>query len=264
MGASQSRNINPLEFKLLTKDEGQIALMNAERGDSYRFLCSKHKANLVARREQQYEAYGAPVEHRVVIEETLKASVKYLPRKLQDEIGEVNVVILFPSADGGMPHTRPQSTICFPFKNEYPEVETITHELWHIHQRMYPEFWQRVLKSQWDFEPYDGELPFLLEKQRRFNPDTIKSQNWIWRNTWIPVPILQNVTQPVLGDCKIWFYNVKTERVDHDIPVEVREYFGNMNMAAFEHPYEMAAYMLSGQKQYSCPAWIKIKDILNY
>jgi len=264
MGANQSRHTIPLEFILLNKEDGQTALMNAEKGDSYRFLCSKHKANLIARRDQQYEAYGAPTDYTIVIEETLKASVKYLPRKLQDEIGGVNVVILYPSADGGMPHTRPQSTICFPFKNVYPEVETITHELWHIHQRMYPEFWQRLLKSQWDFEPVDVELPDVLERQRRFNPDTLKTQNWIWRNTWIPVPVLQNITQPTLGDCKIWFYNVKTKLVDHDIPADVKNFFGNMNMAAFEHPYEMAAYMLSGGKIYSCPAYIKIKEILNH
>ena len=129
---------------------------------------------------------------------------------------------------------------------------------------MYPEFWKRLLKSQWDFEPYDGELDFLLEKQRRFNPDTLKTQNWIWRNTWIPVPILQNVTQPKLEDCKIWFYNVKTELVDHDIPNEVKEFFGDMNMAAYEHPYEMAAYMLSDIRTNNSPAFNKIKEILNH
>ena len=263
MGANQSRHTTSLELNLLTKEKAQLILMNAERDDSYRFLCNKHKANLLARRDQQYEAYGAPVDYTIVIEETLNASKRFLPRKLQDEIGDVNVIILYPSADGGMPHTRPNNTICLPFKNEFPDVETITHELWHVHQRMYPEFWKKLLKSQWDFEPIDIELPFLLEKQRRLNPDTIKTQNWIWRKKWIPVPILQNVTQPTLSDCKIWFYNIETELIDHDIPNEIKEYFGNMNMAAYEHPYEMAAYMLSSQKAYSCPAWIKMKEILN-
>lgn len=264
MGANQSRQIDPLEFSLLTKEQGQIALMNVEKGDSYRFLCNRHKANLVARKFQQYEAYGAPSEYSIVLQETLNQSKKYLARKLQDEIGKVDVIILYPSADGGMPHTRPNNTICLPFKNEYPDIETIQHELWHVHQRMYPEFWQRILKSQWDFEPYDEELPDVLEKQRRFNPDTIKTQNWIWKKKWVPVPILQNVTQPTLGDCKIWFYNIETELVDHDIPTEVKEFFGNMNMAAYEHPYEMAAYMLSSFKTHSSQAYEKMKDILNH
>lgn len=263
MGANQSRHSTPLELNLVTKENAFTNLMNAERSDSYRFLCNKHKANLIARRNQQYDAVSAPIEYRIKLEEILQESKHSLPRKLQDEIGEVNVVLLYPSADGGMPHTRPDNVICFPFMNKYPDTETITHELWHIHQRMYPEFWRRLFFSLWDFEPYEEELPALLEKQRRFNPDTLKTQNWIWRKKWIPVPIFQNVTQPTLNDVKIWFYNVETKHIDHDIPEEIREYFGNMNMSAYEHPYEMSAYMLSSKKAYSSPAWINIKEILN-
>jgi hypothetical protein len=243
-------------------------LARSEKIDRYREQCANHKANSIARRGQPYMPYNCSQDYLILLKETLEASKKHLPNKLLNELTNVAIVVVYPSTDGGMPHTRPENVICFPYGIDYPSLETIEHELWHLHQRRHPEFWEKLLATQWNFKPYNASLPPLLEKQRRLNPDTVLTPYWIWNNEWIPVPIFQNVTQPTLADCKIWFYNAKTELVDHDVPKDIANYFGRkMPMAAFEHPYEMAAYMLSlgsaGAGSQQTPAWNAIKEVLN-
>ena len=264
MGAKQS--VPTLEFIFLEQKDAADALNAAEQIDNYRTKCLNHNANTISRRGQLYNAYNYQLHYRYIMEDTLQASKKHLPNKLLNEIGQVRIVILFPSADGGMPHTRPGNIICFPCQVDTPSFETIQHELWHIHQRIYPEFWEKLLEKQWLFRPWlpSDELPLLLEKQRRYNPDTLKQPYWIWKDEWVPVPIFQNVTQPTLSECKIWWYNAKTELVSHSLPPEVASFFGSrMPAAAYEHPYEMAAYMLSLEPKEQTPAWNAMKEVLN-
>jgi hypothetical protein len=260
MGANQS--IQKLDFSIVPHGQAISDLIYAEQIDLYRRECQEDKLNAISRRGQQYSPYNYPTDYLLVLRETLNASLKYLPNKLIQELQNVNIIILYPSADGGMPHTRPNDIICFPYRADIPSLETITHELWHIHQRKYPTFWQTFFINNWHFEEWDGDLPAELEKHRRINPDTLATQNWIWQSKWVPVPVFIDASKPSLVDSKIWYHNVITGRTEHGVPEEVYEFFGRkMESAAYEHPYEMAAYMLSRVNNESSKAWIKIRSL---
>lgn len=259
MGASQSTS-QKLDFSIVPYVQANNDLAYAEQLDFYRKECMEDKLNAISRRGQQYSSYNYPTDYLLVLRETLNVSLKYLPNKLINELQNVNIIILYPSADGGMPHTRPNDIICLPYSFDQPSLETITHELWHIHQRKYPDFWQTLLKRIWQFEEWHGELPAELEKHRRLNPDTLATQNWIWQNKWVPVPVFIDASKPALSECRMWYHNVITGRTEHGVPEEVYNFFGRkIESAAYEHPYEMAAYMLSKINNEPSSAWNAIR-----
>jgi hypothetical protein len=258
MGASTSMPV--IDFSIVPFMQASPELLYAEQIDNYRKQCNEDKLNTISRRGHLYSAYNYPTDYLLVLRETLNVALKDLPNKLNRELQNVNIIILYPSADGGMPHTRPNDIICFPYTVNFPSLETITHELWHIHQRKYPDFWQLLLERAWQFKKWDGDLPAELEKHRRINPDTLATQNWIWQSKWVPVPVFIDASKPSLTECQIWYHNVITGRTEHGVPQEVYEYFGRrMESAAYEHPYEMAAYMLSRANNEPTTAWNRIK-----
>jgi hypothetical protein len=149
-----------------------------------------------------------------------------------------------PSADGGMPHTRPQNIICYPDISQLFSKTTLIHELWHIHQRNYKDLWFKTFKRL-GWVIWDGKLPDELEKARRFNPDTLDCPFWVFDSEWLPVPIFKNITQPNVSDVEIWFYNIKTHYHIKRVPGQIESYFPGLNPNAYEHPREITAYMLS-------------------
>jgi hypothetical protein len=157
MGTNQS--IQKLDFSIIPFNQASTDLIYAEQIDFYRKECNEDKLNAISRRGQIYSAYNYQTDYLLVLRETLNVALKYLPNKLISELQNINIIILYPSADGGMPHTRPNDIICFPYRVDFPSLETITHELWHIHQIKYPTFWQKFLKNNWHFEEWDGDLP---------------------------------------------------------------------------------------------------------
>lgn len=244
MGAKPST----LEFNILTSGYARARLAAAEGADFYRGSCADSRPNTAARRSHVYEAYAYPMDYQIVLEATFAAAKSRLPKRLLTDVGPVDVVVMYPSADGGMPHTRPDCLICLPYQATMPSAETIEHELWHIHQRYYPAFWATALKAAWDFEPWTGPtLPRELEDNRRYNPDTIATPLWCWRGIWVPIPIFKYPSAPDLGSTATWFYNVKTGLISHTVPPDFAAFFGEGQPAAvLEHPYETAAYMLAG------------------
>jgi hypothetical protein len=240
MGGEQSR----LTLSVLPYGHASQRLADAEAADFYMARCNESKSNLTARRGHIYAAYNYDADYRLKLHHSLEAST--IPSILLRDLGHTEIAVLYPSADGGMPHTRPQNIICIPYSHTPPSHTTIMHELWHIHQRRYPAKWESALNAALGYRPWPAAtLPDELERQRRYNPDTITTPFWIWRDTWVPVPVFQNITAQTLTNTRTWFYNVKTGRISHEIPPEMLLRELPASAATYEHPYETAAYILS-------------------
>lgn len=80
---------------------------------------------------------------------------------------------------------------------------------------------------------------------RRYNPDTIDTPVWIFRNTWIPVPVFKDISRPRVDETEVWFVHVRERYHVRVVPEEMRAEYSTAPPAAFEHPREMAAYLLS-------------------
>jgi hypothetical protein len=95
------------------------------------------------------------------------------------------------------------------------------------------------------WKEWSGRLPTLLEKARRYNPDTVDTPLWVFQDTWVPVPMFDHVTQPRIKDTTVWFYNVKDGYHIKHVPGELHHLAPDLPAAAWEHPREMAAYLLA-------------------
>jgi len=241
-------------LKLITdKKEAQNLLNMAEREDFYVEECHDDKLNSLARRNLTYAANSISsldinAAHSFI-------NNVHLPMKLS-ELGEINIIQLMPTADGGMPHTRPGNIICYP-NLTFSEI-TLIHELWHIHQRTFQSYWINVFKKiGWTM--WQGELPDKLEKARRYNPDTIDSPLWIFKDTWVPVPIFMDIMNPSISNVEVWFYNPKGYHT-RMIPDELSYYYSGLRNIELEHPREITAYMLSEHTK--CKESIAFNDLI--
>lgn len=235
-------NTHTLKLKIIQdKTEARNLLLMAEKEDLYLEECYDNKSNSIARRNLTYSPNSISVSDMNRAVSFIENSS--LPIKLLSELKEVNIIQLMPTADGGMPHTR-SNIICYPDFALLFSKSTLIHELWHIHQRLFQSYWIHIFKEiGWTL--WNGKLPYKLENNRRYNPDTIDSPFWIFKDTWIPVPIFKDITHPTVNNVEVWFYNPNINYHTYKIPELLSSYFTNLNNIAFEHPREITAYMLS-------------------
>lgn len=264
MGNSISQSTKLSFNVIMNKPEAQQLLNIAEKDDMYLEECNDDKINAFARRNMTYSANVIPLSEFHYANSFLESSIPYLPQRLQNELGEVKIIQLLPSADGGMPHTRPGNIICFPDISQVFSKTTLIHELWHIHQRRYQDLWLQVFKEL-GWLPWSGNLPERLEKYRRFNPDTLDAPLWIYNNKWVSVPVFRDITRPHVGQVDIWFYNTIRNYHTREIPPEIAEVYKDMPTSAYEHPRELTAYMLSEPKHYiGTIGYNKLIDLLGH
>jgi hypothetical protein len=240
-----------LKFKVIyNKNDAKILLDNAERKDFYLEECHDDKVNSLARKSLSYSPNMISLRDMNYAISYGDGSIANLPTRLANDLGEVKIIQLMPSADGGMPHTRPGRIICYPDISQFFSRTTLIHELWHIHQREFKDEWFKTFKRL-GWTMWDGKIPENLEKARRYNPDTIDCPFWIFNDEWIPIPIFKDISRPNVADVEIWFYNpVKQYHVTR-VPNEILSYFPNLPPNAYEHPRELTAYMLSEADKYS-------------
>lgn len=235
----------PFSLHVLPYAEARAALHEAEQRDQYRLKCHTDRLNAISRTGQSYNAAKQSDTER----ERCEAHIRGLPLPpVFNALGPVSVVYLMPTADGGMPHTRPPRVICLPMSPSPVSAETMQHELWHIHQRVFPARWHTFLRERWDFVPFNGNLPEKLSGALRHNPDTLEQPLWVWRGEWVPVCLFTNPTTPSLNDTAVWFYNTKRGMYITTVPAEMAHFFGSRGTlppVAYEHPYELAAYLLA-------------------
>ncbi len=257
MGGRSSKG---LTFFIASEDEGIQMLNTAEEEDKYREECRDCILNNKARERQIYKPYRLTIDMIDIFRPYYDSIALSVPSRLKYELGDVNIVYLSANADGGMPHTRPGNVICLPYRDEPYPISTMYHELWHIHQRKYPEFWRDALKRAWNCEPYTkGGIPAEYERLRRINPDTMDEPYWIWNGVWITIPVFENITQPNLRDTAVLFYNVHSGYHARTMPRDLREFFSErLSASAFEHPYEMVAYILTEEEGRSTEAYKRL------
>lgn len=248
MGHTMSRHeqffsSQPREIHILSAHEANELLARADLIDNYRHRCSTCAVNRKAREGQDYTG-RQPTSQAI----DFQRAINTFPDWLQNYLPPIlYIAFLAPSADGGMPHTRPSNIICLPqyFNiNDNGALETFMHECIHIHQRTFRGMWDRLYYEVFGMEPYNGSLPDTLELKRRLNPDTIECALYMWKKRWISVPIYLRPEQPQLGQIRIAYYNVKSGAWQSFIPTEMDE-FTNLSISQAEHPAELTAYWLS-------------------
>lgn len=247
----------------------QRLLEEAEQKDFYVEECRDDHANTLARRTSTYVAREMPAEEVSFLKVIVENARDHLPLRLRTELtGPVWLVALDRSAEGGMPHTRPDQIICYPDVYRTFSVSTLHHELWHLHQRLYTGWWTEVFRrmgwERWESGANSGaeggDLPLTLESHRRFNPDTLDAPFWCFQKTWLPVPVFRDVVSPKIDEVDVWFYHVSLKYHVKSIPRELKaEYHASLPLSAYEHPRELTAYLLSEPERYhNCPAFQKL------
>ena len=256
MGSYVSKQ-KQIQFHILSdKNEADYHLSEAEKKDFYLEECHDSKSNQLARSTLSYSTNEMTPDDDLFFQVVMENAKAEIPLRLHQELSDVYIVQLMPSADGGMPHTRPDRLICYPNIRATFSVETVIHELWHVHQREYPKWWRQVFHSL-GWEPWpDKTLPPSLEQYRRYNPDTLDAPLWCYQKTWIPVPIFRDIITPKVDEVSIWFYHVSLNYHVKHPPRELTELYPSLPLHAFEHPREMAAYLLSNPRRHvDCPGW---------
>lgn len=212
--------------------EADLCLQIAERIDGYQLRISDSKANKLARDSSVYQA------------ETNKVTLEIPPADPgKGPWWSGQVLWMNPSADNGLPHTRPPAYICLP--SNLPKdslAKTLLHERVHIHQRRYPEKWNEFFEKKWNFKPWSGRLPPELEKARRLNPDLLPIPFYVWKDTWVPYGSFNDPANPTLKQATTVFFNVKQKVVSKQPPDGWKAFFGSMT--SDEHPWEIAAYLV--------------------
>ena len=252
MGQTTSRN---LQFHIISdKTEAQRLLDGAENKDFYLEECRDDDMNNRARSYGSYVARGMTIQEHKFFEVVTENAKDKLPKRLQHELSSVHLIQLEPTAEGGMPHTRPDTVICYPDITSTFSITTLIHELWHVHQRQNDQWWSSVF-SHLGWKPWTEGIPQRLEACRRFNPDTIDSPLWCYQQTWVPIPIFRDIAKPIVGRADIWFYHVTLKYHVKSPPKEMEAMYHSLPLSAYEHPREMVAYLLSDPITYSeCPA----------
>ena len=221
-------------------------LAAAEDLDHYRADCQESRSNRIARDRTtySYNRMGDQEEGRFL------AMIHDFRNRLPDALQPIQAVVvpLMPSADAGMPHTRPHHIIAYPLTGGGLSFETFSHELWHIHQRKWYKDWVQFFEKEWRFRVFEGDLPSQFEFVLRINPDTMTDPLWVWNDTWVPMCVFLNPVTPELSQTDVWFYNVRSKTYVQDIPPAMAEFFSKhsrLPKTAFEHPCELAAYGLT-------------------
>jgi hypothetical protein len=206
-----------------------MALAHAERYDRFVQRCNDCLINRLARVKCSYTAWN---------DQSLAIKAKSF---LQGE--EVSVLIVNPSAEGGMPHTRAPSLICLPAY--YPEAkleETLKHELVHISQRRNASLWLTRAKME-GWEPVDeSEIPQNWLARCRLNPDTAATRFFAWQGRHVPLPLYVREDKPDLRDIQVRWYDRQEGIVKTATPTSFTQKYGKLSASSIEHPYELWAY----------------------
>ena len=244
-------SFHTLNFIVVTeKGTAQFLLNEAEKEDFYLEECHDDKANSISRKNLTYSANQISLRDNNYAITYLNVAKQFIPIRLLTDLKDVKIIQLMPTADGGMPHTRPGAIICYPDISQLFSKNTLIHELWHIHQRTYKDMWFKTFKRM-GWLMWDGILPESLEKARRYNPDTLDCPFWIFEGEWIPIPIFKDITRPNVSDVEIWFYNPKNQYHIKRIPESLESYVPGLPPTAYEHPRELTAYMLADPDKYN-------------
>jgi hypothetical protein len=220
-----------LERPPITGQSGLQALQRAEMLDNYRTIVGHSHLNRAARAGQIY--LPSPFSNNRTVP----------PPDPTQPWPSGQVIWMDPTADDGLPHTRPPYYILI--SREFPEDKlagTILHERVHVSQRLYPTAWMNLFKKAWDMEPWSGEIPADIQSRRRMNPDILGVPLYAWKGEWVPLALFKSSSAPKLSETDLVWWNAKTRTLFRQPPPGWTEFFGTV--PAGEHPFELAAYLI--------------------
>lgn len=264
MGTPSSKEYS-IAFTIVTSKEESHALLDAaESVDHYREKCRTNQTNAKSRLSHGYGPNSMTYHELKTLELLLENATPLLPRRLKTDLHDVRLIQLMPTADAGMPHTRPGNLICYSDVSQFSTSTTLIHELWHVHQRQYVDEWNRIFEGL-GWSVWDGEVPAALDRHRRYNPDTIQAPMYVYDQTWVPVPLFKDISKPNLTETVVWFYNIQTQRHITSVPEKLINDFPSVPASAYEHPRELTAYVLSDPKKYAdAPGFRTLFRLMGY
>jgi hypothetical protein len=207
------------------------ALQRAERIDQYRSRVNKSAINRSARVGQNY----MPILH------SIKRSVPNADPSSPWPNGQV--IWMDPSADAGLPHTRPPYYICMP--STFPGwnlKQTLLHERVHLSQRAHPKEWDKIFKEAWEMKPWCSTLPDTVQLRRRMNPDLMLTSLYIWKDRYVVLALYKSESRPSLNEIDLVWWDAINRTLFREPPPGWKEFFGTSSSG--EHPYELSAYLI--------------------
>lgn len=203
----------------------------AEKADNFFAKVAASQVNTLARQKCSYTLWN-------------DQSLARKAEKLLDPEDKafVSIVILHPTAEGGMPHTRP-GLICLPA--HYPESrleETIRHEMIHISQKRQPSLWKTRAEMEGWVQINENDIPQEWLSRTRLNPDTASVRFLAWRGRHVPLPLFIREDKPELRDIQVRWYDMAEGIVKSTPPTTFTQAYGTLGASSVEHPYELWAY----------------------
>jgi hypothetical protein len=215
-----------------------IHLQRADEEDKYQTRCKTDSLNAKAREKCVYLPWHD------------QSDAKKINTSLEEQSFFTHCIIMNPSADGGMPHTRAGGLICIPAY--WPRAsleETIRHELVHVHQKQYPDVWrEKLIEDGWGLvSEVDAkkEIPEDTLRRCRLNPDTLDARFAAWAGRWIPLPLFEREDKPNLKEIQVRWWDRQEQRLLLSPPTSFTQKYGSgKSNAQLEHPFELYAYLI--------------------
>ena len=233
-GFQDLSNVSPLRPNRppISGQAGLQALFRAEQMDQYRKRVDESPLNRAARLGQDYVPVPFSIDRIVPLADVSEPWPSGM------------VIWMDPTADGGLPHTRPPDIICI--SKDFPQADlanTLLHERVHVSQRLHPKAWLGLFEDTWQFKPWSGALPADIETRRRINPDLLMVPLFIWKDTWVPLALFKSTVKPKLTETDLVWWDAKSRTLLRSPPPGWLDFFGNI--PAGEHPYELIAYLVA-------------------
>lgn len=234
---------------------GVQALAWAERLDGYEAAVAESPVNVMARQGQLYQPaglYPAAVDPTgFEYKEVVLTGKEVVPlEEPSSPWPNGQVIFMNPSADGGLPHTRPPFYICIPAGMDLSEPtgrQTLTHERIHVSQRLHEEAWTAAYEKAWNWKVVSKPtLPKPYAGRVRINPDTHNAPTYAWQGEWVPVPIFESAFSPDLKNARLVWWHIPSKNIYTSSPPGFDAFYGvGGTTTVAEGPHELAAYMLS-------------------
>ena len=195
---------------------------------------------------EQYDQFFSKIQSDP-INARARQHLSYIPMNVTTQPWLLNteIVTLHPTAEAGMPHTRPPNLICMP--QYYPEdrlQKTLAHELIHIDQRRRPYKWNAFFEKEGWTPIEESEIPQRWLQRCRLNPDTVDQRFWAWKNRYVPLPLFEREDKPDLRQVLVHWWDKETGVRQAEAPRSFQERYGNRPSQP-EHPRELAAVELA-------------------
>ncbi len=173
--------------------------------------------------------------------------LSYVPMDSETKTWNLNteIVTMHPTAEAGLPHTRPPNLICIP--KYYPEdrlEHTLAHELIHIDQRRRKYKWDAFFEREGWKPISESDIPIRWLSRCRMNPDTIDDRFWAWQGRYVPLPLYEREDKPDLRHVSIQWWDRETGIRQGVAPQSFQLRYGR-NPPQPEHPRELAAVELA-------------------